>query len=393
MPASKRILLRSTTRAKREFGWRPASLSIAAAMLWASCWLLDTRLVAQEPTLEENPVVSKTSGNELYFAFSRAPWRDVISWLANDADLALHVGDLPTGSFTYSDPRPYTTEEAISRINLFLLPEGFTLIHTGKLLSVVDLNDARSARQLDTLARLVQPSDLTSLNDYDLVKCILPLGELSPEDAIEELSPLNLIVTPAIFNRTKQLLIVDTVAKVRSAQTVLNQFAPDELINGTIVKNFQLKHADAEDILLVARPHLGLATGEMIGIDVSLSSDPLGKSLFVTGVADKVKLVENLVEAIDIADADEQSAEGRTLKAHPVESGDVDLVYNVLLTLLADKTVRLSMDQNAGTVVALAAPEIHESIEKTIKELAATETEFAVIPLRNVDPYFAGQPD
>jgi hypothetical protein len=43
--------------------------------------------------------------------------------------------------------------------------------------------------------------------------------------------------------------------------------------DGTVMKNFALQHVDAEDILVVARPHLGLATGEMIGIDVSLSAD------------------------------------------------------------------------------------------------------------------------
>lgn len=351
---------------------------------------LSTECAAQDSTDEPDAQVTQQPADpELYFAFSRTPWRDVIVWLADEAGLALHVGDLPTGTFSYSDPRSYTTEEAISRLNLFLLPEGFTLVRSGKLLSVVDLNDARSARQLDTLARLVQPSELAGLNDYDLVKCILPLGELNPEDAIEELAPLNLIMTPAVFNRTKQLLIVDTAAKLKSARTILDKFAPDELNNGTIVRNFQLEHADAEDILMVARPHLGLATGEMIGIDVSLSSDPLGKSLFVTGVADKVKLVENLVEAIDVADVDEEASQNRILKAHPVDGGDVDLVYDVLLTLLADRNVRLSMDQNAGTVVALATPDVHESIATTIEELAADEVDFAVIPLKNVDPFFA----
>ena len=59
------------------------------------------------------------------------------------------------------------------------------------------------------------------------------------------------------------------------------------------------KHVTAEDVLIVARPHLGLATGEMIGIDVSISADVLGKNIFVTGLEDKVKLLEGLVKAVD----------------------------------------------------------------------------------------------
>ena len=82
-------------------------------------------------------------------------WRDVIRWLADEGGLALQVSELPTGSFTYSDPRVFTHAEAIDRINLFLLPEGFTLVRSGQLLSVINLGDQRSMQQLDAMAELV----------------------------------------------------------------------------------------------------------------------------------------------------------------------------------------------------------------------------------------------
>ena len=370
-------------------------LILLIVLLTAPVWAQEEQQrPAQTTAAEEGSTKQSVSGGvpaqegKLSFAFERTPWRDVINWLAAEGRLALHIGDLPTGTFTYLDPNTFTIQEALDRINLFLLSERFTLVRSGKLLSVVNLSDAGSFKQLDTLAPLVKVSELDSLSEHELVKCIMPLGDLDPEDAIEELGALNLIMTPAVFTRTRQLMIIDTVAKLKAARTILEKFEPDILDNGKLVRNFPLNHVDSEDVLVVARPHLGLATGEMIGIDVSLSADPQGKAIFVTGVSDKVKLVENLIKAIDVPEAGQDELRDQVLKSHPI-NGDVELVYNVLQTLLVDESIRLSMDRGAGAVVALATPEIQAKIETTIEELKVADSEFEVIPLKNVDPYFA----
>lgn len=327
----------------------------------------------------------------LQFAFDGAPWRDVIKWIATEANLALHISDVPTGSFTYSDASSFTHDEAISRINLFLLPQGFTLVRSGRLLSVINLGDSRSMQQLDALARMVSVKQLDEVNSHDVVKCIFPIGELDAEDAVEELSALNLMTKPAVFSKTNQLMITDTAGKLKSVKAIIDAFQPRMLDNGTVVKTFTLKHVEAEDVLSVARPHLGLAVGEMIGIDVSLSADLQGKNIFVTGIEDKVKLIEGLVTAIDVPSASLSLTNGESqLRAHPVAGGNVETVYNVLLTLLASKgeSVRLSMDETAGTIVALATPEVQLEIEQTVLQLQASEADFEVIPLKNVDPYF-----
>ncbi len=326
----------------------------------------------------------------LSFSFEGEPWRDVIKWLADASDLALHVGDLPTGSFTYFDQNQFTQQEAIDRVNLFLLPEGFTLVRSGKLLSVINLSDPRGLQQLDTLAKMVSLDDLQQLQNHEVVKCIFPLGELKAEDAVEELTALKLMMAPAVFTKTNQLMITDTAGKLKNVQIILTAFEPKMLNNGTVVKSFTLQHSDAEDILLVARPHLGLATGEMIGIDVSLSADLQGKNIFATGVEDKVKLIENLIESLDVPSEDDPLTSGEAvLKSHEVPGGNIQTVYNVLQTLLAGETVRLSTDDKAGTIVALATPDIQTQIADTVAQLQATESEFAVIQLKTIDPYLA----
>ncbi|MCP4853160.1 MAG: general secretion pathway protein [Fuerstiella sp.] len=346
---------------------------------------------AQEtPATTSSATTTNVPDAALQFSFDGAPWRDVIQWLADSSDLALHVGGLPTGSFTYSDLNSFTPQEAIDRVNLFLLPQGYSLVRSGKLLSVINLTDPRSMQQLNALAILVTVEQLDQLSDHDVVKCIFPLGELDAEDAVEELNALSLMTPPAVFAKTNQLMITDTAGNLKSVRTILAAFEPHALDNGTVVKSFTLQHADAEDILIVARPHLGLATGEMIGIDVSLSADLQGKNIFVTGIEDKVKLIEGLITAIDIPKKGLTSSDAQAvLQTHSVEGGNVQIVYDVLQTLLADETVRLSMDQAGGSVVALATPEIQAEIEQTVAQLQASEAEFAVIPLKTIDPYLA----
>lgn len=324
----------------------------------------------------------------LQFAFEGVPWREVVKWLADESQLALHVGDLPTGSFTYSDPNRYTPQQAIDRVNIFLLPQGYTLVRSGQLLSVINLSDPRSMQQLNVLAKLVTQQQLLELEDQEVVKCFFPLERLTAEDAVEELSALNLMTTPSVFSKTNQLLITDTVAQLKNVKQVLDAFNPQTLDNGTVVKSFKLQYVSAEDVLVVARPHLGLATDEMIGIDVSLSADLQGENIFVTGIEDKVKLIEGLIESIDKPEKLATTAEDE-LRAHVVEGGNVELVYNVLQTLLAGRSVRLSIDEASGSVVALASPEIQQEIAETVAQLQSTDAVFEIIPLKTVDPYFA----
>lgn len=347
-----------------------------------------------EAILESTPAPSESvapeAGEEgLRFAFDRTPWRDVIRWIADEADLALHVGEVPTGSFSYADPSLFTVEEAIDRINLFLQPEGYAILRSGRMLSVVNLGDPRSKQQLDALARMVEPEDLANLPDHDVVRCLFPLGEIDAQGAVTELEVLNLLVTPEILGRTNQILLIETVGKLRSVKKILDAFQSDEMANGTVVQSFALRHVGAEDVLEVARPHLGLAPGEMIGIDVSVSADVRGQHLYVTGVEDKVKLLEGLIKSIDQPEESlTESTEPSELRRHLVEGGNVDTVYNVLQTLLAGRDVRLSVDVPSSSIVAFAPPSTQNEISQTVMQLQAAEAEFEVIPLRTADPYF-----
>ncbi|MEM6471226.1 MAG: secretin N-terminal domain-containing protein [Planctomycetota bacterium] len=377
----------------RQLGATAPNLKAQLIVLLLITAAFDSSLSAQATSSDaggESVLAADATPETVMFSFSGVSWREVIEWIAEEADLALHVDGVPAGSFTYSDPDSFTHQEAIDRINLFLLPQGYSLVRRGNLLSVINLSDPRSLEQLDALAPLVSVDQLIDRPKHDVVKCLFPLGALDAEDAVEELSAIKLMTKPSVFSKTNQLMITDTVSKLTNVKAILDSFEPSKLDNGTVVKSFPLKHVDAEDVLTVARPHLGLATGEMIGIDVSLSADPKGKFLYATGIEDKIKLIERLVESVDVPTKSitDESADAR-LQSHQVAGGNVDLAYDVLQTLLVGRDVRISKDENAGTIVALAPQAIQDEIALAVAKLAAEEPAFEVIELDNVDPFVA----
>ncbi len=344
---------------------------------------------AEEESAER--VGPSDSTGEIRFSFKATAWRDVLTWIADEAGLALHYSDLPTGTFSYSDPTSFSAESAIDRINLFLLSDGYTLVRSGGLLTLVNLADPRGVQKLTILARLVSPAELDGANTYDVVKCIFPLNDVRASDAVQELQALNLMVAPTILSKTNQILVVDTVAKLRSVRRILDSFQPESSPENFVVRSFPLKHVSADDVLAVARPHLGLSADEMVGIDISLSTDLQGRNLFVTGPQERVMMVEQLIQSIDLPDDRSGDRSGDlVLQSHVVAGGNVETVHRVLQTMLAgQQNIRLSMDSTANSIVALADAQVQREIAATVSQLEADEADFEVIELRGVDPFLA----
>ena len=348
------------------------------------------RLTADPPALEPTGERIMTSGEAatLRFSFERAPWRSVLSWVADEAGLALYISELPTGSFTYSDPNLFTPSGTIDRINLFLIPQGYTFVRSGNILALISLNDPSSMKQLDAMAEFVSVDQLERRESYDVVKCFFPLGKADAASALSELNGVDLITEPVVLRGSNQLFITDTAGKLKIVKAILDSLdAPDR--SNELVKSFVLEHAGAEEVLTVARAHLGIEAGEMSGFDISISADTKGQKLFVTGSAESIQVLESLIKLIDKPGTSIESRDMPVLRSHIVSDDNLRSVYDVLQTLLADQSIRLSEEVATNSIVALAPPRVHEQIKNTIAELDGPSLEFAVIDLKTLNPYFA----
>ncbi|MFA8020820.1 secretin N-terminal domain-containing protein [Bremerella cremea] len=371
----------------------PISFSLLPALLLSAfatttAWSQET-VEPAAPVVEES-VTNDASGIEsrLRFSFSGASWREVLDWLAEAAELSLYVDDVPTGSFTYSDRQQYTVDEAVARLNLFLLPRGYALVRRDELLSVINLGDPRGLQQLDAMAKVVPSDGLEGLNPHEVVKCFVPLGQVVASEAISEMQPLSLMTTPVTLPKSNQLIITDTVKNLRSALDVLNSMQQPQQSTESI-RRFNLKHVDAQTVLMVAATHLGIPENAMSGIDITITTDLTGKRLFVVGSEEKLNRLEQLLKVVDVPDEAELAPSQQQLVSHPVTGDNLQVIYDVLQTILADKNLRLTRQEESNTIVALADPEVHQLIRETITELQAPSVEFSVVELGSVDPYFA----
>ena len=325
----------------------------------------------------------------LRLSFDRTPWRDVIEMLAEEADLDLHLIDdqVPTGTSSYTSNRLYTADDAISQMNRFLLPKGYTLLRSGDLLTVINLETA-APELLDALAEYIPLRDLDKRGDYDLVRCVFQLVKLDPEDAEEELGEL---VGPGrgikILPKSRQLVITDIVANLRTIAEVIKEI--DEPSSGRKpVDTFVMENISANEILQIARPLLGLEEDAMSNDDVSLSTDLLGSRIFVQGAAAKIAVLKSLIDELDVppAEGPEMSEESRPfLDKHAIRVADPQTIFDVLQTSLQGlPEVRMALDPATNNIVLFARQSEHDLVEQTIGKLEGEVKQFEVIPLGRV---------
>lgn len=326
----------------------------------------------------------------LKFSFDRVPWRDVLDWLATESQLALHVSELPTGSFTYVSDTKYTPAEALARINLFLIPEGYAIVRSKDLLSVIGLSDERSLQKLDAMATLINVSELDGREDHEVVKCLLELKDVTPTAAASEIRQIKLFVEPVVLSDSKQLLMTGTAKQLRNVRAVLSVMQAAAESRKPSVETFQLEHIRLVDFLDLAGAHLGIDPGRTSNEHLSISTDETGTELLVSGKKEALELLSLLIEKLDTEDNSEpQRPLDHVLRSHTVKDENLAQVFEVLQTVLVDKPIRLSMEASTNSIIALASEEEHKVIESTIDELKGEEVEFQIVPLNRIDPYQA----
>ena len=335
-------------------------------------------------------VAPKTFDEELVFNFSGADWRMVLDWLADEADLSLQVDRYPTGTVNYVDnSRTYTVSGAMDVVNKLLLDRGFALVRRGRLLILIDLESENAASLISEMAELVTPEELDTRASSDIVRCVFPLGSLSAEVAKVEIGQL---IGPAgkaiVLDSAKQVVVTETVARLRAIRTLLSNAA----MASSDVTEIVLQHRVADELLEIARPLIGLEPGVNSNDQIRIATGLYGDRLYATGDAATRALLERIVERADTplqmntADPTVQQSLPR-LETYPISTIAPETVFDVLQTLLAGlPDTRIATDPQAGGIIAYARPETHEMIQQTIDKLEGRGSSFEIIQLRRLEP-------
>jgi type II secretory pathway component GspD/PulD (secretin) len=157
---------------------------------------------------------------KIHLAFRFMPWRDVLDWLARQADLSLVMESPPQGTFNYTDTRDYTPAEAIDLMNGVLLTKGFTLLRRDRMLMVLNIEDGIPANLVPT----VPLDQLANKGESELVSVVFNLQQLKPEEAEVEikklLGPQGSVVSLA---KARQVLVTDTGGRLRVVKSMLER--------------------------------------------------------------------------------------------------------------------------------------------------------------------------
>lgn len=344
------------------------------------------------------PLESDASGPpredvQLRFNFRYAPWKDVIEWFAQQANLSLE-GEAPLGTFNYTDNRSYTPSEALDLLNSVLLTKGYTLLRKDRILFVVNLADLEGGIPPNLVTR-VTPEELDERGEYEIVSVLFPLTKMTPEQAEAELRPLlgrpgEMVILPL----SKQAWITATGGRLKTIRKVIQAVDAPETTKD--LNKYKVEHVAPDEALTVVRKLMGIAD-DASGMDdgsIRFTVDPLSGNIFVSGQPDMIQRFEQILEMVDVESnvvaGGPGALETPQLEVYPVTDADPNTALQVLQTLLAGMPdVRLTIDPVTGSIIAMGRPAEHNTIRATLAQLQNETRQIEVIRLYRLDPQLA----
>ncbi len=398
------------------------------------------------PNDENNSGIARTpAGTKLSFNFHTAPWTDVLRLFADSAGLTLNLKDTPPGTFSYFDKQEYSPTQALDIMNRFLLQEGYILIKHDRFLTVLNVEKGIPPNLVET----VMPEELSARGSTEYVRVALPLGDREAVKAAEEIEALlgpqgtvaplesagSVVVSDIAANllRVKQLL--EPPPKVPAAETVFRAFPLTRIDAPTaadIIRSLFGLQPGVQNVSAAAddsssrrrsgsrsgfdpreyfRSRFGSRGGDDgddwdrrsrgSGSDSSPTSqakakvaiDPRTNSILVTATAADMKIVEGIIEAIDV-----NPSEVNGLAALPKVSDPYLEVYE-LKTADAQEVAKTLGVLHPGMVInedgrnrrihIWATATQQREISAHIRQLdgAASGDVLAVLPLGTLNPY------
>ena len=327
----------------------------------------------------------------LRFQFHFQPWKDVLQWFAEQADLSLVMDSTPPGTFNFNDSREYTPAEAIDLLNGVLLTKGYTLIRRGRMLMLINLEDGIPPNLVPTI-----PLDtLDSKGEFELASVLFDLHRLKADEAEAEIKKL---VGPqgsvVALDKSRQLLVTETAGRLRAIRSVLARTDGSE--SGSAgVRAITLKFARSEDVLPILRQMFDIPEDKTASADGSLriAAEAGGERILLSGRPEKVAAAVDVLQGLDVPGLGGDAA-GRVgapqLEVYPVSGSDPQSVLGVIQTLLAGQPdVRLTVDVKTGSLIALARPAQQATIRATLTQLQQEGQQIEVIHLTQMDPQTA----
>ncbi len=299
---------------------------------------------------------------KLRFNFSNPSWEEVLRWFANQADLSLVMGSVPSGDFNYSDNREYTPAQAIDLLNSILLTKGFTLVRRDKLLILVEIKDGIP----DEILPRVAPEDLDQRGTYEIVSVMFSLGNRPVEIVQAEIKPLiGSFGKVLLLPNSKQLLVTETVGKLKAIKILIESVPTPQPAAKT-------PEPPKEPSEVRAFPLVGLeptttvnALKELVP-DAIISHEPNSRRVVIYGRVSKVKLAEDYLNQLR-PDTDSVSSQPYLQPYDMIGSFDQVALLEQLNRIAPQSS--LSFDATNRRLLVFGSQAQHQQIQEALSSL------------------------
>ena len=360
------------------------------------------------------------------FSFREARWERVLNWFAKKADLTLDLTDLPPGSFNYVDDRQHTVAQALDVLNGYLLPRGYVALRRDQFLVVLKTDNPI----LPNLVPTIPVEKLDQYGNNELLRVLVPVEGFKPSEVAEQVQQfLGAYGKASPVDASQSVLLQGFGKSLRIVVAILSNAQAPVTENELQFRAFPLEHIPAADAERQIQKLFGLGgtnpyaasiarrqsyydrrRGDekdrssqnsspaplMQNISANMKVSSLGRtnSLLVTATPSAVKLVENILQSIDVKQPggeteflDDSTPE---LRVYIVDEADEDDVAETVNAIMPG--VVINEDGRQDSIHIYATPKEHKEVEKLINIIDQGGTGTGdggveVIPLVRSDPY------
>src|ERR1043165_3146224 len=282
-----------------------------------------TRPAAQPQTRAPQPAVQPVTPPttpaapaeppRIKFNFKDAPFDQVLDFFSRERGLPpIREVAVPEGAMTFISGESYSFDEALTILNLNLLPRGVQVVKEKNYLYLRTLKD--SARKASEVVRGTVPGEA---RPEQIMNLTIPLSNVKAETIVDQIKPLigeygSVQAVPA----QNMLIVVETANQCRRIQQIVQAIDSVKPIDSSI-KLFPLKYAKADAVFNALKGLVGQRKTTVVidkdnkqrtieEVDIAglnLQPEPRTNSIIAVGPAARIGTVDELIALLDVPES------------------------------------------------------------------------------------------
>ena len=314
---------------------RTSRLLVAASLAAAAGWPVSVRAqeppppppaatqpgkAAEQPAKDPSPPAAQPApqpvqppapaDTRIKFNFKDAPFEQVLDFFSRESGLPrIDETAVPAGGMSFISGEAYGFDDALTILNLNLLPKGVVVVKEPKFLYLRALKD--SVRKANDVYKGTVPAEA---RPEDIINLTIPLSNANADLVAKQIQPLigdygSVVSVPA----QNMVILVETAAQCRRIQQIINSIDQVRPVDSAY-KVFPLKYAKADPCFAALKGLIGERTRQVF-IDkdgkqtvvqdvtvagLNLQPDPRTNSIIAVGSDARIKTVEELIALLDV---------------------------------------------------------------------------------------------